>query len=332
MAINKTPQGKYRVRVKLSTGKWLTKTCPTLPLARKVELKFQSQKIMGDTLGIYPAPYLKDVWDKYLKFAKVHKKSWTDDETRYRLHLGKLSGFKMDKVTPGMVQGIIDGLDKSPATKKQVLQLLNRIFNWSVSQQLYRGDNPCRSVSIPKFDNIMTECLSMDEIKRLLDTVESDDNERAGLVIKFALFSGKRRGEILKLRWDGVNFENKTATFLGTKNGSNHTIPLNAKALDVLNQAQAIKLSELVFPCSTGRYYWDHPATWRRIRAKAGLSYRFHALRHTYASHLARSGKVSMFELKELLNHKSLKMVERYAHFFPDHLKRATGVIDDLFE
>lgn len=332
MAINKTPHGKYRVRVKLSTGKWLTKICPSLKLARKVELKFQGQKIIEETLGIHPAPVLEKVWKQYAKHAKVKKKSYPDDETRWRLHLNPKFGLlRMDRTTPGMIQDLIDGLDKAPATKKQVLQLLNRLFNFSIQQQLYHGGNPCKSVSIPTFDNKMTECLSMEEIKQLLNKVESDPNERAALVVKFALFTGKRKGEILRLIWDCVNFENKTAAFLDTKNGRHHTLPLNENALKVLHRAKGIQISELVFPCSTGKYFWDFNATWRRLRKAAGLSYRFHALRHTYASHLAMSGKVTMFELKDLLNHRSLKMVERYAHLFPDHLRKAASVVDDLF-
>jgi integrase len=335
MAIEKTPTGKYRVRVKLSTGKWLTKTCPSLQLAKKVELGFQSRKILGDTLGIHPAPYLSEVWKEYSKFAKVNKRSWSDDETRYRLHIEpKLGSLKMSNITPGMIQNILDDKLKSyaPATQKQVLQMINRLFNYGIKQRLYRGENPCRSVSIPTFDNRQTECLSVDEIKRLLDVVEKDQNERAALVVKFALFAGKRRGEILRLKWDCVDFNSGTAQFLNTKNGSHHAVPLNQQALAVLRRAEELKISELVFPCSTGKYYWDFPATWRRLRKKAGFNYRFHALRHTFSSHLAQSGKVTMFELKELLNHKSLKMVERYAHLFPNHLRKATSVMDNLFK
>ena len=256
MAISRTPGGKYRVRVKLSTGKWLTKTVPTKPLARKVELKFQSQAIMGDTLGIHKAPTLNDAWKEYLSWAMVHKKSWTDDETRWRLHLApKLKNLRMDKVTPGQVQAIIDGMEHAPATRKQVLQLCNRLFNWSIQQRIYHGGNPCASIKPPKVNNKVTECLSKDEIKRLLDAAESFGNERAELTIRFALFTGKRRGEILKLTWDCVDFKRKLATFKDTKNGETPTLPLNEKALDVLKRAEEIKISELVFPCSTGKYY-----------------------------------------------------------------------------
>ena len=338
MAINKTPSGKYRVRVKLSTGKWLTRTCPSIQSARKVELKFKERAIVGEVLGIHKTPRLRDIWQLYVKYAKVHKKSWAEDEARWRLHvrpkLPSYKSLKMDKIAPSQLQGIIDGMAKthSPATRKQVLQLINRVYNWSIQQMLYHGHNPCKAIKSPTVNNKVTECLSKSEIERLLNAAESFGNERAELTIRFALFTGKRRGEILKLTWDCVDFRRKLATFKDTKNGETHTLPLNEKALDVLKRAEEIKISELVFPCSTGKYYWDHPATWRRIRAKAGLTLRFHGLRHTYASLLAQSGKVSMFELKELLNHKSLKMVERYAHFFPDHLKGATNVIDSMFQ
>jgi integrase len=326
---------KFKVRVKTSQGKWLTKQVPTLSLAKKVELKFQSQAILSDTLGIHKAPLLDDAWKKYLKHAKLNKQSWKADESRW-LHRvkPKLSGLRMDRVTPGMIQGIIDGMNKThaPATRKQVLQLINRVYNWSIQQREYRGENPCRSIKLPKFDNKMTENLTPEQIGKLLTVLAEDSNKRASLVVLFALYTGKRKGEILGLTWDCIDWVNGLVTFKDTKNKETHTVPVNQQALRVLKKAEGIKVSDLVFPCVTGKYYHSFSRTWGRIRKKAGINLRFHGLRHVYASHLASSGKVDLFVLKELLGHKDIKMTQRYSHIMNSALRRGTEVADEVFK
>jgi integrase len=311
---------KYKVRVKLSTGQWLTKQVPTLPLARKVEIKFKTQAIEGDVLGIHKAPLIDSAWDKYLKHVKVNKKSWSDDNTRWELHIRpKLSGLKMDKVTSNQIQSIIDSMisTHSPATRKQVLQLINRIYNWSRHQGYYKGGNPCSGLNIPKFDNKMTESLTESEFRRLIDVLDTEPNERASLIIRYALYSGKRKGEILRLKWEDVDDKmNGTiqVTYRNTKNTETQTLPVNAECMKILDRARELRVSDYVFPCSTGRYYYSFNRTWFRIRKRAGISVRFHDLRHTYASFLISSGKVSLYELQSLLGHKSVHLTQRYAH------------------
>ncbi len=195
-------QVKFKVRVKTPEGKGLIKQVPTLSLAKKVELKFQSQSVL-EGIGIYRAPVLDDVWKRYLKHARLQKNTWDADEVRWLHHIKpKLSSYlnlKMDKVTPGMMQDILDGMNKThkTATRKQVLQLINRVYNWSIKQKLCHGTNPCQSVSIPKLDNRVAENLTPDEIERLIGVLAGDKNKRASLVVLFALYTGKRRAETL---------------------------------------------------------------------------------------------------------------------------------------
>ena len=72
----------------------------------------------------------------------------------------------------------------------------------------------------------------------------------------------------------------------------------------------------------------------KRVKEKAGLPESFrplHGLRHSFASWLASSGQVSMYELQKLLTHSSPQMTQRYAHLHDDALKKASGVAGDLF-
>ena len=69
----------------------------------------------------------------------------------------------------------------------------------------------------------------------------------------------------------------------------------------------------------------------KRIKVLDISSIRFHDLRHTYASHLASSGKVDIYTLKTLLGHKDIKLTERYSHLSNDRLRKSTEVLDTLF-
>ena len=80
---------------------------------------------------------------------------------------------------------------------------------------------------MPKFDNRMTENLTQDQVASLLKVLQEDDNERASLVIGFALYTGKRKSEILNLTWNDIDWELGLVTFRDGKNRETHTIPVN---------------------------------------------------------------------------------------------------------
>ena len=328
---------KYRVRVKSKTG-WHSGTTRVLTEAKKLEAKLLNtvQKPPNVLNDSNPSPALEDVWPIYLDWAKAHKKSWDMDYSRYNNHLKKpLSHFPMDSMKPFHVQKILNKMHSKykPATIKQVLMLIKRIYSWSIEQGLYEGNNPCKVLKIPRFDNRVTNPLNKEELQRLMVVLDTWPNEMPVLIIKFALYSGKRKGEILKLLWSDVDLESSFMTLRNTKNGSTQSLPLNSHCRKILQRASEIRTSANVFPSRTGtRYYYGGiDKTWRRIRKKAGITIRFHDLRHTYASYLASSGKVDIFTLKELLGHSTIEMTQRYAHLVNGALKRAVCVADEVF-
>ena len=333
----------FKVRIKRPDGKWKSKQVNSLDLAKKVEAKFKTQAIEEDVFDIHMAPVIDAVWEKYIHWARLNKRSWIDDRTRWELHIfPHIKGLKMDKVTPSNVQEILNdmatketpkGGHYAPATIKQILIMIKRVFSWSIQQKLYQGINPCNSISVPKFDNQITNPLDRNGLSSLLNVLESWRNERAVLVIKFALYSGKRKGEILKLKWDSVDLENRFINLkaTNTKNKKTQTIPINNNCMIILERCLELRVSDYVFPSALGHHYCTFDATWRRIRKKARLTIRFHDIRHTYASYLASSGKVDIYTLKELLGHSTIEMTQRYAHLVNGALRRAVEVADEVF-
>ena len=152
--------------------------------------------------------------------------------------------------------------------------------------------------------------------------------------LPLALYSGKRKGAILKLTWDKVDLENGFITLVAsnTKSIETQMVPMNESCMAVLKRAHEIRISEWVFPSSTGKFYYNtFNANWKLFKKRAGIDIRFHDLRHTYASYLASSGKVDIYTLKKLLGHKTINMTQRYAHLIDGTLRNATNVADKVF-
>jgi integrase len=102
---------------------------------------------------------------------------------------------------------------------------------------LYSGQNPAAKIKIPKLNNEITECLSKDEICRLLKTLDHWVNTRVALLIKFALYTGLRRGELFNLKWENVDCKNGWIYLSDTKGGKDSHLPISDEALKILFEA-----------------------------------------------------------------------------------------------
>jgi integrase len=216
----------------------------------------------------------------------------------------------------------------------RVLELLRRTINYGVKRALV---SPIGfKIEIPRLNNQTTEDLSPKQIKKLIKVLNADEDQTAASVMRLALYTGMRRGEIFKLRWDDIDFRRGFITLQDPKPGYDQTIPLNNAARDIFESIQRDEQSEFVFPGRfPGQHLTDCRKSFARIAKAAGFPKGFrplHGLRHVYASMLASSGKVDMYTLQKLLTHKSPIMTQRYAHLRDETLKRASGVAADIIQ
>ena len=147
-----------------------------------------------------------------------------------------------------------------------------------------------------------------------------------------ALYTGMRRGELFRLKWQDIDFERGFIHIRNPKCGVDQTIPLNDAARHVLESIYRTD-SPYVFPGRSGGQRTDIHHQVNRIKERAGLPKDFrslHGLRHVYASMLASSGKVDMYTLQKLLTPKSPQMTQRYAHLRDEALKRAADNAGEL--
>jgi integrase len=151
-------------------------------------------------------------------------------------------------------------------------------------------------------------------------------------MMKMALFTGVRRGELFRLKWEDINFDRGFIDIVDPKGGPDQKIPLNDATRDLLN-SHIRTGSPYVFPGRSGGQRVNIAKQVNRIKKNAGLPTDFrplHGLRHVYASMLASSGEVGMYTLQKLLTHKDPKMTQRYAHLRDDALKKASEVAGNI--
>ena len=141
---------KFIVRVKENnTGRWRTQTVTSLKLAKEVENKFKTESIENKLFDKKRDGVVS--FTKYILYAKLHKKTWRDDEFRWNKHvLGN------NYITKQGILNILKNMqdsDYKPATVHHVLKLIKRVYNWNIQQGFYFEDNPCNSIRLQKYDN-----------------------------------------------------------------------------------------------------------------------------------------------------------------------------------
>jgi integrase len=169
--------------------------------------------------------------------------------------------------------------------------------------------------------------LSLEEIHKLLDCCPPPPNRLKDMVM-VALTTGMRRGEILGLKWDYIPLDNRLIILPITKNNTVRVLPINDTLHRILSAMP--QKSGYVFKNRNGGHIGDIKHSFTSACRKSGISdFRFHDLRHTYASHLAMKG-VHIRALQELLGHKTLTMTQRYSYLAPEQLQNAVKLLDGV--
>jgi len=143
-----------------------------------------------------------------------------------------------------------------------------------------------------------------------------------------------RKSEILGLRW-GDNVDLRAGFILlsqdMTKNGERKEIPINQTLRETLEGIPRHPTSPYVFHDPvTGNRYKDIKRSFKTALKKAEIrDFRFHNLRHCFASHLVMAG-IDLATVKELMGHKDFKMTLRYAHLAPSHKVKAVDTLDNI--
>ena len=282
---------------------------------------------------------VQDIAKAYFEERKDTLKGYVTDKNRYDLHLdpivGNLPVSKITMLTIAQIKKNLNG--KSPATAWNVLELLRRLTNYG--HKVGMSPRLSFTIEMPKRDNEIIEYLNEDQLKSFLTVLESWPYKPVVRMLKLAMFTGMRGGEIFRLQDHDLDFTQEIITLRDPKGGKTESIPMSAPVKDIL--LDQIKWrdekkagSPYIFPGKNGGMATDCSAA-DRIKEKAGLpeSWRpFHGLRHHFAVTLANSGQVGLDMIQELLCHKSQAMTKRYGQFLPQTKRAAANVAAGLLQ
>ena len=199
-------------------------------------------------------------------------------------------------------------------TVRSDLMLIKRVIKTSISQWGYGlPNNPMDSVVMPSPHKPRSRRVSEKELELLLQYAKSNRNIFIAPIIEFAIETGMRRSEILKLKWE--NIDNGIASLYDTKNGEDRYIPLTRHAQGVLKMLS--KVSHYVFPITADCL----KSAWNRIKQRSNIKdLRFHDLRHESVSRFFEMG-LSIPEVALISGHKDVRQLFRYTHLKAENLR-----------
>jgi len=263
-----------------------------------------------------------------LRYGEEKQRANPDGYTasvRYNLQrlLDQFEGLNLSEFNVMMLQDFANQRLKTvkEGTLHRELAILRAILN-----KAHREGSLSVVPPFPKVKPSKGRCrwLTGDEEAKLLEAAKP--HLRA--LIAFAVDTGGRRSEVFKLDWRNVDLARGAVTFTKTKNGEDRSVRLTNRAKQVLMDLGPQK-SGPVFTYR-GKPIKDVKTAFEKARNTVGLEdFRFHDLRHTFASRLVQKG-ISIYEVMHLTGHKSLVMVQCYAHLAPDYQNRAIEALNEL--
>lgn len=238
----------------------------------------------------------------------------------------------------------------SSSTIRRDLSTLGSLFKWAVKRRILKA-SPMREVAKPEVHDARERYLTDDELIRLLDACDQSESVELGIAVRLALFTGMRQADVMGLEWPRINLGDLPTRYTDeagraftipprhclvtvTKNGHPHLAPIEGVAFDALkawsSQRRTFNGSRLVFQGRHNSYKpLDLRRPWETALRRAGIEgFRWHDLRHTFASMMLKTG-ASHIELAKLTGHKDLKSLMRYAHISPEHSSGLVAKMQD---
>jgi integrase len=186
----------------------------------------------------------------------------------------------------------------------------------------------CKKVKLFQENNTIVRYLDDDERRRLLKACRLSQATHLYPIGIVALNTNMGKAEILNLRWRDIDFANGFIHIEGSKSGKRKDIPMNKLLTETLKYGIKRPNSEYVFSDEEGKPFTKLETSFRTALKRAGIkNFRFHDLRHTFASYLVMAG-VNIYRVSKLLGHSSVRVTERYCHLSPEYSKAAVGVLE----
>jgi len=271
---------------------------------------------------------LAEAIERYKRDVLSRKSASMQESQGYQLGVWKkeIGNLTLDQLTPQIITECRDkflrtvthsGRPRTPATVNRMLSALSHLITIATNEWEWMEESPLRKVKKLRESKGRVRSLSEKEREAILTACDNSDCKALGLIVRIALATGMRRSEIANLRWPDIDLSTGRTVIHQTKNGQRRATFISGKTLELVKQHTKVRnlKTDLLFPSPNKT---DSPLSfvtaWNTVVTNAGLKdFKFHDLRHEFATRLAEEG-ASLAQLGEALGHKTLAMVKRYSH------------------
>ena len=290
---------------------------------KKMAEKILAERVSAITHGRFDisvrkrSPLLTEFADEYLEvYSQSNKQpqSYRRDQTSVKSLKAFFGNKRLDDIRPMLIEHYkrarLDG-GRKPATINRELACLKHMYTIAMKNGRAKT-NPVKEAKLLREDNQVRNVLSREHETLLLDHAAPHIQR----VIVCALETGMRLGEILSLKWDYVDLSRCLIRVVRTKTGRAREIDITDRLLAVLNQSPRRAREGHVFRGPEGRPMTSVKEGYKNALQRAGLgykAYRFHDLRHTFATRLVEAG-ADLITVQLLLGHSTIVTTQRYAH------------------
>jgi len=261
-------------------------------------------------------------------YSKPRKASSRDDQiilNRLQAFIGP-SGYlqDVDRHAVEQFQLRILALGASKARVNRYTAILKCFFNRFVDWGKLKS-NPCRGIRLYP-ETARTHWLEKGQLDALLESC----SDRLRPIVEIAVLTGLRRGDILRLTWDRIDFNQRVIQIVQSKTGTPLVLPMSEALEDVLRRIPPCSDSPYVFHevGTRRRFGWARTDFQKAIKAAGLEGTRMHDLRHTAATQLRRLG-CDLPVIQQLLGHRTIRTTLRYAHVHPTELRDAMGKLGE---
>jgi len=308
--------------------------------AEALEAKWKLEARQERLWGTQPSRTFDELMIAFVTATEGGRSAWTRDA----YYLKRLKTFftgrdlrtlKRSDVRSYIEQRKAEGI--ANATINREVGLFSSALNYARKEWDWEIPNPAERMRLSEGDG-RKRFATVEEVRSLIAAAEKHKRSPyLADLIRVAVNTGCRRGELLGLRWMQVDLDAATLRLGGkdTKNGKPRNVPLNNLARTAIANRLAYRErhcpeSPWVFCRKSGERNLTIQSSWKAVLEEAGLEdFHFHDLRHTCGSWLVQSG-VPLADVKEVLGHSTIRMTERYAHNAPENCRAAVEKLSAL--
>jgi integrase len=327
MASIQKRNGSYRVRIKRAGQSTLSQSFST----RNEALQWVKETQAKLDLGLYQAPLAKSLKSFeeaaicYRDTHSIHKKIVRSETYRLNILIKRWGDLSIEEVNKAAILELRDDLLKmgrSGETINHYFNTISKLFQMLNNEWDLDIANPIKGIKRMPPSQGRTKRIQKQVEGILLNCCEKLGYRLLASIIKFAIQTGMRRGELMGLHWGDVDLVKRKIYLHQTKNGEPRQVPLSKDVISVLDGLKTMGTNE-VFPISMNvlRNQFERVRNmaekdWSKTGVNPFADLRFHDLRHEALSRLSDAG-LNVIELSYISGHKTMAMLKRYTH--PSH-------------